>query len=47
MTDPSPQLLRERYEERAAILEFHAAMSRGDAEREAAREVYGSDEAPG
>jgi hypothetical protein len=35
--------LRERYEERAAILEFDANMSRPDAEREARRMVYGEE----
>jgi hypothetical protein len=35
--------LRERYEERAAILEYEANMSRPDAEREARRLVYGEE----
>jgi hypothetical protein len=34
--------LRERYEERAAILEYDAGMTRQDAERAARAMVYGS-----
>lgn len=37
------EALRDRYEERAAILEYYANMTRPDAEREARRMVYGEE----
>ena len=44
--DDKAKVLRERYEERAAMGEYHGGLSREEAERQAALEVYGAEEPP-